>query len=105
VHHVGLREASDGSYPLRTRESIIGILTNTSYIGWYQYHGVVVSKEAHPAIVSLDDFMFSYERLSGTSLDGTETQERKPRERRYGANSAFLAGIVHSDDMPVYILN
>jgi hypothetical protein len=104
VHHVGLREASDGSYPLRTREAIVGILCNTSYIGWYQYHGVVVSKEAHPAIVHMDDFLFAYERLSGTSLDGTETQERKPRERRYGANSAFLAGIVHSDDMPVYIL-
>jgi DNA invertase Pin-like site-specific DNA recombinase len=85
--HVGLRADEDGSlasgnagsYPLRTRAAIISMLTNKAYIGWYEYGGMLVSKEAHEPIVSIDNYLFAYERLSGTTLDG-EPQERKARE-------------------------
>jgi hypothetical protein len=70
AYHVGLREVTDHSFPLRTRESIIGILTNKAYIGYYEYGGMLVSTEAHDAIVPMSDFLFAYERLSGSSLDG-----------------------------------
>jgi hypothetical protein len=98
---VSLPMATDGSYPLRNRNAIIGMLTNRAYIGWYEYGGVLVSREAHEPIVGMDDFMYAYDRLSGMSLDGVE-QERKPRERRYGGNSALLDGVLRSGEWSVY---
>ena len=101
--HVALTASADGSYPLRTRAALISILTNKAYIGYYEYAGVLVSSEAHEPIVSMDDFIYAYERLSGTTLDG-EVQERKPRERRYSATTALLDGVVRSGDLPVYVI-
>ena len=101
--HVALTASADGSYPLRTRAALISILTNKAYIGYYEYAGVLVSREAHEPIVSMDDFIYAYERLSGTTLDG-EVQERKPRERRYSATTALLDGVVRSGDLPVYVI-
>ena len=51
----------------------------------------------------MDDFIYAYERLSGTTLDG-EVQERKPRERRYSGTTALLDGVVRSGDLPVYVI-
>ena len=99
--HVGLNAVTDGSYPLRTRAALISILTNKAYIGYYEYGGMLVSREAHKLIVNMDDFLYAYERLSGTTLDG-EVQERKPRERRFGTD-ALLDGIVRSGELPVYV--
>jgi Resolvase, N terminal domain len=101
---VSIKADESGGYPLRNRQAIIGALTNRAYIGYYEYGGVLVSKEAHEPIVSMDDFMFAYERLSGVSLDGTETQERKQRERRYSGNGALLDGVVGSGEHAVYII-
>jgi hypothetical protein len=101
--YVGLLADEDGSYPLRTRKAVISALTNRAYIGWYIYGGVLVSREAHTPVVSMDDFQYAFERLSSTTLDGTEEQERKPRERRYGGASALLDGVVESNGIPVYV--
>ncbi len=101
---VSLPMATDGSYPLRNRQAIIGMLTNRAYIGYYEYGGVLVSREAHEPIVSMDDFLYAYERLSSLSLDGVETQERKPRERRYGGTSALLDGVVGCGEHAVYVI-
>ncbi len=114
AYHVSLRQDPDGSFPLRSRDALIGILTNVAYIGWYLFSRkdeetgekltTIVSKQAHDAIILMDDFLFAYARLSSVSLDGIE-QERKPRERRYGGATALLDGIVASGDIPVYVLN
>ena len=110
-HHLGkgykaceLTVRGDGSYPLRRKGALIGLLTNTAYLGWYTYGGMVVSKEAHAPIVELDDFLYAFERLSSTNLDGTEKQERKPREQHYGGASALLDGVVQYGELPVYAL-
>jgi len=103
-HHVSLPPDVDGSYPLRNRHAIIGLLTNKSYIGRYEYGGVLVSPTAWDPIVPLSDFIFAYWTLTGTDLDG-EPQERKPRERRYGGASALLDGVLHSCDTAVYVID
>jgi len=72
AYHVGLHADADGTYPLRTRSAIIGILTNRAYIGWYVFNGVIISKQAHDAIVPMDDFLYAWERLSKVSLDGKD---------------------------------
>jgi len=102
---VAMRADSDGSYPLRNRQTIISILTNRSYLGWYEYGGMLVSRTAHDAIVPLDDFIFAYESLTGTTIGGEPLEERKPRERRYGGASALLDGVLHSGDAAVYVID
>ena len=102
--HVGLQSDTDGTYPLRNRDAIIGILTNRAYIGWYVYNGVIVSREAHDAIVPMEDFLYAWERLSRVSLDGTEEQAPVARERRYGGTTALLDGVVGSAGLPVYVI-
>jgi len=101
---VSLRADSDGTYPLRNRNALISILTNKSYIGWYEYGGMLVSRTAHDAIVPIDEFTFAYEAITGRTLEGEELQDRKPRERRYGGKSALLDGVLHSDELPVYVI-
>jgi hypothetical protein len=101
--HVGLHPDEDGYYPLRNRAALVSILTNRAYIGYYEYGGRLVSTQAHDSIVPLDDFMYAYDRLSGTSLDGQE-QERKPRERRYVGTNALLDGVVTCGDLPIYVM-
>src|SRR5258708_26659825 len=102
--HVSLHTDKDGTYPLRQREAIIGILTNRAYIGWQVYNGVIVSREAHTAIVGIEDFMYAWERLSKVSLDGTEEQEKAVKERRYGGKNALLDGVLRSNELPVYVV-
>ena len=88
-----------------------GLLVNTVYIGWWLvYETVDKGKETehrvlrakiedhHPAIVSLEDFWYAYERL---------TEEDAPRSRynKVGTIScnALLDGIVTSDKSSVYV--
>jgi len=101
---VSLRADQDGSYPLRNRNALISILSNKSYIGFYEYGGMLVSRKAHDAIVPLTDFVYAYEAITGRTLEGEEIQERKPRERRYGGKNALLDGVLHSDGLPVYVV-
>ncbi len=101
---LSLHRDVDKYYPLQNRETLIGILTNKVYIGWYEYGGKLISKEAHDPIVSMDEFLFAYDRLAPTTLDGQE-RERKPHERHSAGMSALLDGVVSSGDLPVYVLN
>jgi hypothetical protein len=103
--YVALKSDPDGSYPLRTRDAIISILTNRAYIGQYVYGGVLVSETAHEPLIPIDDFMFAWDRLSNVSLDGSEQKERVQRERRYGGATALLDGIVRSGENPVYVVS
>lgn len=102
IPHIGLKWDGSG-YTVRTRNGLIGILTNVAYIGWYLYDGVLVSKEAHDPIVPMDDFMYAYNRLSPTTLDGEPNEDKPKVERRYGlACDALLEGILESNGNTVY---
>ncbi|MGZ3627260.1 MAG: recombinase family protein [Ktedonobacteraceae bacterium] len=128
IPHIALK--LDGNkYPVHTRGALHSILTNPAYIGWYVFsrteevkneHGAqiiengkvkkqkiatVVSKTAHEAIVPMDDFMFAYNRLSLTTLEGEINEDRPAINRRYGVGcEALLEGIVESDGKPVYVM-
>ncbi|MFL5706731.1 MAG: recombinase family protein [Ktedonobacteraceae bacterium] len=114
VPHVGLHPDAKG-YPVKARSGLVSILTNPAYIGYYSFSAKAnnengkrevvrtwVNKEAHEAIVPLEDFEYAYSRLSSETLDG-ETNEQKPKiERRYVDKKALLDGILESDGKPVY---
>jgi DNA invertase Pin-like site-specific DNA recombinase len=104
IPHVALRWGGNG-YPLRTRDALVSILTNVAYIGYYLYNGVLVSREAHEGIVPMDDFLYAYNRLSATTLDG-DVNEHKPKvDRRYGVGiQALLEGVLESDGRAVYAM-
>lgn len=103
--HVSLRADENGTYPLRSRDAIMGILTNRAYIGWQVYSGVIVSKEAHDPIVSMDDFLFAWHCFNDCEPDGTDCkQEKIVRERRYGGKNALLDGILQAGKLPVYVI-
>lgn len=128
IPHIALK--FDGNaYPVHTRGALHSILTNPAYIGWYVFsrteevkneHGAqiiengkvktqkiatVVSKTAHEAIVPMDDFLFAYNRLSSTTLDGELNENRPAPNRRYGVGcEALLENIVESDGKPVYVM-
>lgn len=105
IPHVGLRYVEGRGYPLRTRGSLVSILTNTAYIGWYVFNGVLISKEAHDAIVGMDDFLYAYSRLSPVDLDGNPYEHKPKVERHWTEKSALLDGVLTSDNNPVYVSN
>jgi hypothetical protein len=104
--HVALKKAEDGSYPLRTRHGLVGLLSNVAYIGWYVYNGWVISKEAHEAIVPMDDFLYAYNRLSPVTLEGEPNENKPPLNRRSYRTErrGLLENILRSNGSPAYIL-
>lgn len=102
--HVALRWNGEG-YALRTRGGLISILTNPAYIGYYVYNGALISKEAHDAIVDMDDFLYAYSRLSPVTLDGQDNTSKPKLDRRQDvACDALLENILESDGAPVYVM-
>jgi DNA invertase Pin-like site-specific DNA recombinase len=109
VPHVGLRRNQQGCYPIVSRAGLVSILTNPAYIGWYVFNEVIISKEAHKAIVDLDDFMYAYERLSSVTLDGQPNENKPKVERRTASKVALLDGLLVSkvgeNILPVYVID
>ncbi|SRR6266487_2320738 len=92
-----------------SRSGLIGILTNTAYIGYWTFGGECLSKNNHAAIVDESDFWFAFSRLSDVSPDG-EDQERIGRlpTRFSHSNTVALDALlrdvlVSSDGGKVYV--
>jgi len=100
---VSLDKDAQGRYLIKTRLALKSILTNLCYIGWYVYSGVV-NKEAHKAIVPMDDFLFAYTRLSSVGLDGQVNEAHPPLNRTSykTARKALVENIVYSNDTKMY---
>jgi hypothetical protein len=128
IPHVALR-FENGCYPVRTREALISLLSNPAYIGYYLFsktveardengrvivkndkpvkhkETMVVSTQAHEAIVPMDDFLYAYSRLSPINLDGTRNVNKPEVNRRYGMGTkALLEGLVYSGKYKCYAL-
>ncbi len=106
VPSVALDKDEDGNYIIKSRSGLVSILTNISYIGHYLFSCVLINKEAHEAIVPLDDFMFAYNRLSKVTLDG-EVNENRPtinRRSHKTEHRALLEGVLQSDGKPAYVM-
>ena len=84
----------------------MSILTNPVYVGMYLYKGVLLSREAHPAIVDMDTWLYAYDRLATKRLDGTPNENRPQAARRSYKNEhvALLKSLIWSDAYPVYPL-
>lgn len=95
----------NGAYPCHSREALISILTNVAYIGWYLFNGVIVSKEAHEPIVSMDDFLYAYNRLSPITLDGTPNEHKPPLNRRYTNTPALVENILTNGENKCYAMS
>jgi DNA invertase Pin-like site-specific DNA recombinase len=92
-------------YIIKSRAGLVHILTNPAYLGWYVYDGVIVSKEAHAAIVSYDDFMYAFNRLSPYTLDGEENNIKPTINRTFQTTQALLEGILTANGMKAYVNN
>ena len=105
IPHIGLRFDGQG-YQIKARSTIVSILTNPAYIGWYCYKGAIISKTSHEPIVNMDDFMFAFTRLSPYTLDG-EINENKPvvSKRRGSTHNALLDGLLTNNTYRMYVNN
>jgi DNA invertase Pin-like site-specific DNA recombinase len=72
-----------GGYTIASDAGLRHVLTNRVYIGDWMYQGVIVKTDNHPAIVDLADFLFAYNRLSPTKLDGTPNEQALHNQRKY----------------------
>src|SRR5215469_474384 len=105
IPHVGLDFNGTG-YPLKTRDALESILTNFAYVGWYVYNHVLISKEAWEPIVEMDDFVFAYQSIKHTTLDGEPLEDKPKIVRRYGLRTnALLDGLLDSEGRPVYAMS
>ncbi len=97
----------NGGYTV-SRTGLIGILTNTAYIGYWSFDGVVTSKNNHAAIVDESDFWYAFNRLSDTTPDGDEQERIGTLPTRFNHATtipldALLRDVLASDGMKVYI--
>ncbi len=92
IGHISLQKV-EGGYTIRSREGIIGILTNPAYIGDIYYNGRLVKKGAHTAIVDEEDFFFAFYRLSPTDLDGNPIERPEGVTKRYTQTKQSLPPI------------
>jgi hypothetical protein len=102
IPHVSLRFVSGIGYPLKTRGSLVSILTNVAYIGHYLFDGVM-QQNTHEAIVALDDFLYAYHRLSPITLDGMPNAQKPKQARTFVACDALLENILQHDTRKMYV--
>ncbi len=105
-----------GGYTIKGRTSLMAFLTNPVYIGHMVYKGQIVKYNAHPAIVDEQDFMFAFNALSPTDLEGNVI-ERPDKVVRYTHTesedtNALLAGkrvngraVITSPQKSVYVMH
>ena len=97
---IGYTIASDGG--LRS------LLSNPAYMGYWVHKGVVVKSENHQAILEYGPFIYAFNRLSATHLDGTPNEELLERRQQYvkkhfAERSAYLKNHIASVD-PQYTI-
>ncbi len=97
-----------GGYSI-SRSGLIGILTNTAYIGYWSFNGNVVSKNNHAAIVDESDFWYAFNRLSDVTPDGDEQERIGTLPTRFNHSTtipldALLRDVIQADgDVKVYV--
>jgi hypothetical protein len=116
-------DADKNGYVIKTRAGLAWILTNPAYLGWLcysrktgemrttsrgtrvpVYETVVLSKEAHEAIVPYDDVIFAHSRLSKYTLDGELNPHKPVVERTYQSTPALLENILSGNGIKAYVV-
>ena len=83
-------------YKIASLSGLAGILRNPANIGHYVYKGIIRYNN-HPAIVLYMDFIYAFNRLSSTNLDGTQNVAYQERSGRYVKR--------HSSEKPAFLRN
>src|SRR5579875_3420274 len=73
------------------------MLANPVYAGMWVHKGVLISSDNHEAIVELGKFLYAFNRLSPTNLDGTPNEEYLERCKKYVKK--------HRSDQPALLRN
>ena len=79
-HHV---KKVPGGYTIASESGLRSLLVNVAYIGYWVYNGELTSTHNHEPIVDFDTFLFAYNFLSATKLDGTPNEEVLERRGSY----------------------
>ncbi len=90
-------------YTIKSDRGLREMLANPVYAGMWVYKGVLIKSNNHDPIVDLGKFLYAYNRLSSTNLDGTPNQEYLERCKKYqkkhqADKSALLKNCVFSKD-------
>jgi len=105
IPHLALDFVEGVGYPIKTRQGLINLLINPAYVGLYCFNDTVVSRDAHPAIISPTDLAFARTRLAATDLNGSPNENKPPVNRRYKlGKNALLENVLTNDGTPVYAM-
>lgn len=82
-------------YTIAIPKSLVSILCNPVYIGYWIHKGQIVSTNHHEPLVDFDLFMYAFTRLSPVNLDGTPNQEYLEKisyyaKRHFAQRPAYL---------------
>ena len=96
-------EGNIKGYTINSEGGLRSVLSNPAYVGYWVYRGAVIKNENHNPIVEYGPFIYAYNRLSPTNLDGTTNEElleiRKQYAKKYYADRpAFLKNHLASAD-------
>ncbi len=94
----------EGGYTVLAHRSLVEILINPVNIGHKTFKGEIVKRDAHPAIVDLEDYQFALEHLGTADLDGNEiTREQRAKRFTQGQKREGLLAGVRIDGRPVIV--
>jgi len=96
-----------GGYTIASETGLKKILINRVYIGYWIYLGEVCQTANHEPIVDLNTFVYAYNRLSLTKIDGTPNEDALERQRRrlrkFIAREGLLSECIAADDQSLRI--
>ncbi len=70
-------------YKLASTLGLRNILSNPAYVGYWVYKSRVICSGNHEAIIDFGTFIYAFNRLSPTNLDGTPNQSYLERRNLY----------------------
>ena len=93
-------------YRIASMHGLRCILSNPANIGHFVYKGIILYNN-HPSIVEYMDFIYAFNRLSSTNLDGTPNTDYLERASRYdkrhrSEKPAFLRNHIRPADETTY---
>lgn len=84
-------------YTIGSEKGLRDMLANPVYAGMWVHKGVLIRSDNHEPIVELGKFLYAFNRLSPTNLDGTPNEEYLERCKKYVKK--------HRSDQPALLRN
>jgi hypothetical protein len=84
-------------YTIGSEKGLRDMLANPVYAGMWVHKGVLIRSDNHEPVVKLGKFLYAFNRLSPTNLDGTPNEEYLERCKKYVKK--------HRSDQPALLRN